>query len=70
MSTAKTPKRKPYADFPLTLHATGQWCKKTQGKIDDFGSNAESAFRSILQSAMICKQAERGKGRAGAVLYW
>ena len=28
---------KPYADFPLTAHRNGQWCKKVHGKIHYFG---------------------------------
>ena len=29
---------KPYAEFPLTAHPSGQWCKKFQGKQFYFGS--------------------------------
>ena len=35
----KTLKRKSRSDkFPLTLHPTGQYCKKVKGKIYYFGS--------------------------------
>jgi hypothetical protein len=28
---------KPYADFPLTAHPTGYWCKKIRGRLHYFG---------------------------------
>jgi integrase len=32
---------KPYADFPLTPHPTGRWCKKVRGKLYYFGPLAD-----------------------------
>jgi hypothetical protein len=33
--------QKPYADFPLTAHPNGQWCKKIRGKLHYFGALAD-----------------------------
>lgn len=32
---------KPYPDFPLTAHPSGNWCKKIRGKLHYFGSLAD-----------------------------
>jgi hypothetical protein len=32
---------KPYADFPLTAHPAGYWCKKIRGKLHYFGPWAD-----------------------------
>lgn len=37
--------------FPLTLHATGQWCKRIRGKLYYFGSNKEAAYERHLREA-------------------
>jgi len=34
---SKSAKLKPYADFPLTAHPSGQWCKKHAGRQYYFG---------------------------------
>ena len=42
-------KRKKRSDkFPLTLHKTGQYCKKIRGKIYYFGSDKGRALESYL----------------------
>jgi integrase len=52
-STAPVPSgkpAKPYPDFPLTAHPTGQWCKKIRGKLHYFGKwdDPDSALQSYL----------------------
>ena len=45
-------KRKTRSDkFPLTLHKTGQYCKKIKGKFYYFGSDKEKAFERYLEQA-------------------
>src|SRR5438552_14934534 len=36
-STSLAKPAKPFADFPLTAHPAGYWCKKIRGKIHYFG---------------------------------
>jgi len=43
----KRSKRKTRSDkFPLTLHPTGQYCKKIKGKIRYFGTDKKQALES------------------------
>ncbi|HBG29000.1 MAG: hypothetical protein A2Y10_14745 [Planctomycetes bacterium GWF2_41_51] len=45
-------KRKNRSDkFPLTLHKTGQYCKKIRGKIYYFGSDKALAYKRYLEQA-------------------
>jgi len=37
--------------FPLTLHPTGQYCKKIKGKIRYFGTDKKKAFERYLAQA-------------------
>ena len=47
-----TLKRKTRSDkFPLTLHPTGQYCKKVKGKIYYFGSDKKDAIQRYLDQA-------------------
>jgi integrase len=48
----KTLKRKTRSDkFPLTLHPTGQYCKKVKGKMYYFGSDKRQALEKYLDQA-------------------
>jgi hypothetical protein len=52
MSKTK-PKRKIRSNkFPLTLHKTGQYCKKIKGKIYYFGTDREQAHKNYLEQAV------------------
>jgi 2'-5' RNA ligase len=45
-------KRKTRSDkFPLTLHKTGQFCKKIRGKIYYFGTDKKEALSRYLRQA-------------------
>ena len=37
--------------FPLTLHRTGQYCKKIRGKLHYFGTNKQKALQRPLEQA-------------------
>jgi YHS domain-containing protein len=48
--TRPNSRRKTRSDkFPLTLHKTGQYCKKIKGKFYYFGSDKEQAMRRYLE---------------------
>ena len=48
----KSSKRKTRSDkFPLTLHPTGQYCKKIKGKIRYFGTDKKKALERYLAQA-------------------
>ena len=48
----RSPRRKTRSDkFPLTLHPTGQYCKKINGKIHYFGTNKKEALERYLEQA-------------------
>ena len=49
----KSSSRKTRSDkFPLTLHPTGQYCKKIRGHIYYFGSDRKQALENYLDQAI------------------
>jgi len=59
----KDSKRKTRSDkFTLTVHPTGQYCKKIKGEIYYFGSNKKEALQKYLDQATHlhgCQEVER-----------
>ena len=45
----RKPTTKPYKDFPLRLHATGQWIKKIRQRTVYFGTDADAALKKYLE---------------------
>jgi len=59
-------KRRTRSDkFPLTLHKTGQYCKKIKGKLHYFGSDRQVALRRYLEQASYL-HGESRQAHAGA----
>jgi len=55
-------KRKTRSDkFPLTLHNTGQFCKKIRGKLYYFGKDREVALERYLEQASYLHTGKRAK---------
>jgi hypothetical protein len=44
-----TKQKKPYKDFPLFLHRTGQWSKKVRGRTLYFGVDSDPALTKWLE---------------------
>ena len=63
-------KRKTRSDkFPLTLHPTGQYCKKIKGRIHYFGSNKKRALERYLDQAAYLHGGQNGTAaRAGGTM--
>lgn len=48
MKKTAVSRKKPHRDFPLFLHATGQWAKKVRGKMHYFGKDRDAALDKWL----------------------
>ena len=51
MAKASSKRRKRHDKFPLTLHPTGQYCKKIRGRLYYFGSDSQKALERYLERA-------------------
>jgi len=58
-------KRKTRSDkFPLTLHPTGQFCKKIKGKLHYFGTDKQQALQRYLEQAADLHAGRRPKSNS------
>lgn len=58
-------KRKTRSDkFPLTLHPTGQYCKKIRGKLYYFGTDKQQALQRYLEQAADLRAGRRPKSNS------
>lgn len=58
-------KRKTRSDkFPLTLHPTGQYCKKIKGKFYYFGSDKQKALERYLEQAFFLHAGKGAKNKS------
>lgn len=63
-------KRKTHSDkFLLTLHKTGQYCKKIKGKIYYFGTNKKEALKRYLEQAAYLHVGKIPRQKKPAKLY-
>ena len=51
MAKSKYKKKAHSNKFPLTLHPTGQYCKKIKGKLYYFGNDKQKALKSYFEQA-------------------
>ncbi len=51
MANSQSKRKKRSDKFPLTLHPTGQYCKKIRGKLYYFGRDKQQAFQRYIEQA-------------------
>ncbi len=61
MTTPKSKRKTRSKRFPLTLHPTGQYCKKIRGKLYYFGTDKSFALQKYFEQA---SDLHAGRGRA------
>jgi hypothetical protein len=49
MNRSKTKRKTRFDKFPLTLHSTGQYCKKIKGNMHYFGKDKQRALERYLE---------------------
>ncbi len=59
MAKSNPKQHKSTGKFPLTLHPTGQYCKKIRGKVHYFGTDKKAALREYLEQATFLHTGER-----------
>ena len=50
--------------FPLTLHPTGQFCKKIKGRLRYFGTDKKDALNHYLEQAAYLHSGKRTKPKS------
>ena len=68
----KTPKKKksvkPYPDFPLFLHRTGQWAKKIKGRTHYFGNDPDVALKKYTKERDDLQAGRVPRDRSGELI--
>ena len=68
MTKSDKKSRKTRSDkFPLTLHSTGQFCKKIRGKIYYFGADKKLALKRYLEQAALLHAGKKPEAVKGGV---
>ena len=63
--------KKPYPDFPLFAHQTGQWAKKIRGKTFYFGTDSEAALKKYTAKRGVHRGGQGpGRSRGGQIVVY
>jgi hypothetical protein len=66
MEKSKSKRKTHSGKFPLTLHKTGQYCKKIKGKLYYFGTNKQQSLESYLEQASYLHAGQQPKTKPGS----